>query len=121
MGPALVALGLQDTIAIAHDSIAWSANQLIRQSATGVGEETLFRGLIFTKSLQMGMSPVWAGGLNTILFAVSHVPVTLVSHASWTAFLVDAAVVAATCYLRFHTKGVFFPAYLHAALNLAGV
>jgi membrane protease YdiL (CAAX protease family) len=121
MGVALVALGLLYTIAIAHHSLAWSANQLIRQSATGVGEETLFRGLIFTKSLQMGIAPVWAGVLNTILFTVSHVPVTLVSHASRTAFLVDAGVSAAMCYLRLHTKGVLLPACLHAALNLAGV
>jgi membrane protease YdiL (CAAX protease family) len=122
IGAAALLLALLSSIAIGHIRLVSGLIALLKQLATGFGEETVFRGFVFGKSLSLKPSLSFALVLSSLLFGIVHVPQVIYEHDSVAAaaaeLAIDTVIGAVLALVRYGSKGLILPTFLHAAINL---
>jgi membrane protease YdiL (CAAX protease family) len=122
IGAAALLLALLSAIAIGHIRLVSGLIALLKQLATGFGEETVFRGFVFAKSLALKPRVWFALILSSLLFGIAHVPQVIYEHDSVAGaaaeLATDTVIGAVLALVRYGSKALVLPTLLHAAVNL---
>jgi len=106
-------------VAAGHPA-GYTARQVIRLTATGVGEEVLWRGAVWTSLARLGLRLPALVTADVILFVSWHVPSVLAGDSTWSGLPAVAALGLVFCLARAASRRVELPALLHIAADLLG-
>lgn len=101
-------------------SPGFAARQVVRFTATGVGEEILWRGAIWTCLTRATPRLAVVVTVDVALFVSWHVPSVLAGNATWSGLPMVAALGAVFCAARVASRSVELPSLLHIAADLLG-
>ena len=105
---------------VAVQQHAGLAQLLVRTLATGIGEEIIFRGVLWTILLRLRMGVAALVAANVALFAAWHIPSVISGNSSWAGLAIIALLGVVFSLARVVSGRLELPILLHVAANLAG-
>lgn len=111
-------------IAILYAYLSGPANSylfegIVRHMVTGIAEEVVFRGYIYTRLAAVIKSTSLNIVVNGLLFVAFHIPLVIASGQEWWVLLPVAGWGILYCTLRQTSKGLTLPSSVHAAANIS--
>lgn len=120
-GVAMVVAAISFEALVHHIGFGGVAQTVLSDLATGLGEELAFRGFLWDRIRAAGLPLGWLVTVNVVVFTAWHL-ISVASGLSQLSDLLSVAVLGLIFSLvRLWSGNTGLPAFLHAAVDIAGV
>lgn len=118
-GGALLVVAIAAVGEAAH-SASTVGREVVKYAATGIGEEVLFRGVIWSLLARCIARAPWLVLADVALFVAWHIPSVLAGDNSWGGLWTVGALGVAFSLARLVSGRIELPVLLHMAVDLLG-